>query len=356
MKPLIIFSLIIVAIILLIIAFLYFRPFIIRHDTTMLFTGGLGSGKTLESVKLARVLILKNIFIHYTIGNLKRRCKNAIRKFRNKLRINKYNKLAEKNVFKANEYRRKKPLLNYEKIIKKPLLYSNIPVKYRDKPFKFFSKKKFSQELNVHHITLLAEIREYSVVLIDEFPQFISQFEWDEPLVQKNCNEFITFFRHYIGGYLITNAQSEDEIECHFRRKLNIGTWCFNMKKWPLPIKPFCWFYTVRMCDFMLSENITTMSTTYIEENTKLHFGLFPRKAYDSRCYSIRYDRIKKTKLKKWKKLKTNKVLKLKPYISPLDTETTEQQIGTMKAQITKLERNKDDHENNGRKTQPQTN
>ena len=52
--------------------------------------------------------------------------------------------------------------------------------------------------------------------MIDEFPQFISQFEWDIDIVQKNANEFITYFRHYIGGNLILNAQSEDEIEGHF--------------------------------------------------------------------------------------------------------------------------------------------
>ena len=55
---------------------------------------------------------------------------------------------------------------------------------------------------------------------------------WDEKLVQDNANEFITFFRHYIGGYLIINAQSEAEIEVHFRRKLNQAIWCYDFKKW----------------------------------------------------------------------------------------------------------------------------
>ena len=178
--------------------------------------------------------------------------------------------------------------------------------------------------------------------MIDEFPQFISQFDWDIELVQKNCNEFITFFRHYIGGHLIINAQSEDEIECHFRRKLNIGVWCFDFHVWPLPFLPL--FYTNRMCDFMLSENVTTMSTTYIEENTRIHFGLFPRKAYDTRCYSPRYEKvhIKVKKTKKWQKLKTVEVLRLRKYISPLDTKTTVKQVENMEKQAELLERNED--------------
>lgn len=98
------------------------------------------------------------------------------------------------------------------------------------------------------------------------------------------------------------------------------------------------------MCDFMLSENITTMSSTYIEENTKLHFGLFPRKAYDTRCYKPRYEKVHEKILKtaKWKKLQTVEVLRLRKYISPLDTKTKPQQITAMINEAEKLERNED--------------
>lgn len=323
---------IIASIVLLIILYKWLKPYIIKHDTTILFTGGLGSGKTLESVKKAILLTRKNRFFKYYFYNWKiKHFNNPCRQRRNNRA---YIKILKYILFGKKAKIRQKDIL---KPRKKPLLYSNIPINF--KPHTWSFQKEWSTKLTVKHIMLIKEINEYSVVLIDEFPQFISQFEWDVDLVQKNCNEFITFFRHYIGGHLIINAQSEDEIECHFRRKLNQGIWCFDFKK-----HLFGLFYTNRMCDFMLSENITTMSTTYIEENTKLHFGLFPRKAYDSRCYSIRYDRVP-TKLittAKWKTLKTREILKLKPYISPLDTKTTLQQIDTMEKEIEKLERNKD--------------
>ena len=78
----------------------------------------------------------------------------------------------------------------------------------------------------------------------------------------------------------------------------------------------------------VLSDQVQTMSTTYIEDNTKLHFGLFPpRKTYDTRCYSPRYKNIfkKDEKQPRYKALKTTKVLRLVKYISPLDDTTTEQ-------------------------------
>ena len=316
------------------------KPYVIKHDTTILFTGGLGSGKTLESVKKAIILTRKNRFFKYAWPNFKIKIKNKVKRFKNLLRKNKRIKLLKKGYTVEQIEEKVKPYLVCEELKRKPLLYSNIPINFRTHLFGI--KKEWSTQLDVYHILLLKEINEFSVVMIDEFPQFISQFDWDIDLVQKNANEFITFFRHYIGGHLIINAQSEDEIECHFRRKLNIGIWCYDFHIWPLPILPL--FYTNRMCDFMLSENITTMSTTYIEDNTKLHFGLFPRKAYDSRCYSERYDKvhIKILNTKKWRKLKTKEVLRLKKYISPLDTKTTLDQVKKMEQEADKLERNDD--------------
>lgn len=328
-----IFSIIII-VILTVILYKWLKPYIIKYDTTILFTGGLGSGKTLESVKKSILLVRKNRVFKYYLHNWW--VKNFSTPYRHRKNNKKLLKMA-KATFKNRDVKPFK-LMKYKKLNKMPYLYSNIPVNFKTHSW-FWSKREWATKLTVKHIMLIKEINEYSVVLIDEFPQFISQFEWDVDLVQKNCNEFITFFRHYIGGHLIINAQSEDEIECHFRRKLNIGIWCFDFKK-----HLFGLFYTNRMCDFMLSENVQTMSTTYIEENTKLHFGLFPRKCYDSRCYSVRYEKVP-TKListAKWRDLKTKEVLKLKPYISPLDTKTTPRQIENMEREIEKLERNND--------------
>lgn len=312
---------IIAAIVLIFLLYHWIKPYVIRHDTTILFTGGLGSGKTLESVKTAIVLIRKQRLVKYKIYN-------AFTKFINLFKILHNNRVDKKG---KGKYWKLKPLR------KKPMLYSNIPIQYKTHFWTSKKNREWSVMLTEEHITLLKEITEYSVVMIDEFPQFVNQFMWNEDIVQNNLNEFITFFRHYIGGYFICNAQSENEIEVHFRRKLNQAIYSYNFRKWCFGL-----FYTNRMLDIMLSENVSTMTTAQAEENTKLHFGLFPpRNTYDSRCYSIRYENIleKAIPRQKWEHLKTNKVLRMKEYISPLDIETTKEEKLKQLATIERLHR-----------------
>lgn len=324
-----------------IILFFVLKPYFMKHDTTFTFVGGLGSGKTLEMSKTGVVLIRKQRLVKYYLYNFNNKWINGIRKLKNKLRTKKLAKLESQGKYDlAMEYTKRKPLLEMRKDRKKPLVYSNYPIHFRT--HLLGTKKEWSTQLQPEHLLLLKEINEYSVVLIDELPQFVSQFDWDIELVQTNMNEFITYFRHYIGGYLGITAQSVDEIECHIRRKLNQAIWCFDMH-----VLPFKWcpiFYYNRMCDYQLSDQVSTISTTYIEDNTKLHFGLMPRKLYDTRCYRPRYEKVntKVIETKKWRQLTTKEVLRLREYVSPLDTKTTPQQIKTMEREIAKLERNND--------------
>ena len=301
----------------LVILWKVFKPYIIRHDTTACFVGGLGSGKTLSSIaKLAVILIRKNRFIHYTLyNNIKRPICNFFIKL-----INFKHRLYNGN----KKHKKIKKIYDLKPKRKEPKLYTNIPVHYKKHMWFWMHERVWAEKFKASHMMCLEEIIEYSVVAIDEFPQFINQFNWNNEIIQKNVNEFITYFRHYIGGYFIINAQSIDEVVCQVRRKLNQATWCFDFKKygWPIPL-----FYTIRMCDIQLSDEITTISTTFIEENTKLHFGLFPpRKTYDSRCYSIRYKNVfKKAYIDEvYDNLKTSKILRLVKYKSPLDDTTTE--------------------------------
>lgn len=333
---------IIVGIILILILIVKLRPYVMRHDTTILLSGGLGSGKTLEAVKKTQVLIQLQRLLHYYWPNFKIKIKNKIIKAKNKHREKQYLKAIKKGKDPQTAYKElQEKKLKYIPAKDKPLVYSNMPIHF--KKHLFGVKKEWSKKLTIEHLLLLKKINEYSIVVMDEMPQFVSQFDWDEPLVQKQLNEFITFFRHYISGYLIITAQSEDEIECHFRRKLNQGIWCFDFHAWPCRFMPL--FYTNRMCDYTISDNIQTMSTTYIEENTRLHFGLFPRKAYDSRCYKPRYKNVEKyaekktIKPAKWTKLTTTEVLRFKQYKSPLDSQTTQKEIIDLTKTAEKLQR-----------------
>lgn len=293
-----------------------FKPYFIRYDTTICINGGLGAGKTLTSVKTAVVLIRKQRFFKYKCYNFFARIKNWFIRSINKHRVKLNNKHSKDKNYVLKKY------IDEIQYRKKPMLYSNIPIHFKKSLFGF--KREWSKVLTAPMLMCLEEITEYSVVMIDELPQFINQFNWDEELIQKNVNEFITFFRHLVGGYFIVNCQNLSDVVVQIRRKLNQAIWCFDCKVWPLPFIPI--FYTCRMCDIMLGEEVQTMSTTYIEENTRIHFGLMPAKnTYNSRCYSERYKNIyKDTKgQQRFSKIKTNKVLRLMQYESPLDDTTT---------------------------------
>lgn len=349
MKAYGILTLIIIAIIIIIIAIFVIKPYVVRHPTIECYTGELGGGKTIHSVKYGIVAIRMQRLIYYYFGNFKIKIQNAFIKLGNKIRKRhaqqKYKRYIKKGMTPQQAYKKRgelkqKPL---KQLRQKPLLYSNIPMHFRSHLLGF--KKEWSTKLEVKHLILRKRIREYSVVITDEMPSFLSQFDWDNPLVQTNLGEFITFFRHYIGGKWIINAQDANEIEVHIRRKINIAVWCSDFKVWPCRLLPL--FYTCRMCDMIINDSIQTVSTTYLEENTKLHFGLFPRKVYDSRCYRPRYDLVdryddKIIKTAKWSNLQTTEVLRLRQYVSPLDTKTTEKQVRAMDKLAEKLERNED--------------
>lgn len=316
--------LIIFGVIGLIILYRILKPYFIKYNTTLLITGELGAGKTLTAVKTAQVLIRKMRFKVNFYNKIKRPIINKWRKHKNK-------KLQKNNLDPI-------PLLEKKR---KPQLISNMPIHFKPK---FFNKKReWSVKLTAEMILLIEKMPEYSIFLIDEMPQLVNQFNWDEELVQKNLNEFITFFRHYYGSHLIMTSQSTSDIVVQVRRKCNQAVWCYHMWK-----APFKLFYTIRMCDMMLNDNIQTMTNTYIEENTRLHFGLFPKKGtYDSRCYSERIKNayIEKQRFTRWNKLKTNEIIRMEEYISPLDDKTTNTQKKYMLKHIESLKSIKEQKE-----------
>ena len=317
---------IVVGIVGLIIIYKTLKPYFLRYDTTMLVCGGLGSGKTLTLTKTAIVLIRRNRLTKYYLYNFFVKiynyfitAGNKAKKKRNKKLSNKLstNKITQENYErKFKKYKLTKPLR------RKPMLYSNYPIHF--KTHLFGAKREWSKQLKASHILLLEEQAEFSVVVIDELPQFINQFNWNEELVQKNVNEYITYFRHYIAGHFLASCQSVDDCVVQIRRKLNQAIWCFDFKKWFFGL-----FYTIRMCDIILSDQVSTISTTFIEENTRLHFGLFCKKGtYATRCYKNRYKNIYLDYQtgQKFNNIFTNKVLRLQQYESPLDDVRTPQE------------------------------
>ena len=269
--------LIIIIILIIFLAYKFLKPYFIKHDTTILFCGGLGSGKTLNSVKQAIILYRKNL--------MKWRVKKTWHNF--------------KQLFKKKS---KKTQFTQEK----PLFYSTIPIKLG---------KSQSIQLLKQHLTLDLRINQNSIVLIDELPNIVNQFNWNLEDVQTNLNEFITYFRHYINGYLIVNGQAVSEIVKQVRVKLNSYYWCFNFQKF------LFFFYRVRILNSQISENLVSISTEFIENNTRWTYGIIPRKQYNTRAYKHRYDKLTKSKNIPFNSidLTTNKIIKFDNKKSKLD-------------------------------------
>ena len=259
----------------------WLKPYFIKYDTTLLFVGGLGSGKTLNSVKTALTLYKKNV-------GFWKWCR-----FKNKF---------------VNLFRKKDKKIEFT--MKKPKLYSNIPIKLSGPLSK---KDKYSEVLTKEHLTLKSRLVEYSVVLIDETPLLVNQFNYNLEVVKNNLNEFIALFRHYVGGYLILNGQAESEIVKQIRVKLNVYYWCFDFRK-------FWKFYRCRVLQNRVSEETITLNNEFIEENTKKKYGILTKR-YNSRCYRHRYDVVpfKKSYCFARKDLTTDTIISFNKEVSTLN-------------------------------------
>ena len=208
-------------------------------DTVVAFTGGLGSGKSFLSTELAVKLLRR-----------KRR-----------------------EVWFKNLFRKKGEKLPL------PYLYSSIPVEV--------SKKEKAIILTEKHLTLQERLVPGSVCFIDEIGSFCSQFDYKA----KNADvfdEFVRFYRHYTrNGYLVCNDQCSENIVLQVRRRLNTVYNLMGFRKW------FGIFYTVKVRNISVSEEIKTIEEQDTEDNMTTLFGLLPlRKRYDTHCYAPRYDYV----------------------------------------------------------------
>lgn len=268
---------IIVLIILAVVLFKVLKPYFIKYDTTILFTGGLGSGKTLNSVKYALKL--------YKVTCRKIRIKNFFRK-----------------LFKSKK-----------RIIPLPYLISNVPI-YK-KRFFVGDVKYYSRPLTKEILTLQERIPEYSIVLIDEISMLVNQFNWNIDEVQYHLNEFIQLFRHYVGGYLILNAQAESEIVKQVRVKLNSYYICMNFRKF------LFFFYKVDVLHRLCTGGDDVNTTNFVDEDVKTNFGLL-RNIYDSRYLSERYKNVNKVyDSAPHSNPKVKKLIRFKQYKSRCDDE-----------------------------------
>lgn len=223
---------IIVILVILLTVIIIVKPYVEKHDTCILYVGGLGSGKSLISVGQAKRLLHVN---------------------RTKVKI--HNLLHPKD---------KQPI---------PLLYSTIPVR---------DGKGFSIPLNDLTPVLATKIVPRSVVFFDEVSLWLDQMTI-KPANGASIAEFCTLFRHYThGGYIVMNTQNTAKVNYNIRYCLNRGYHLAEFKKlWHV--------YWVKIRDLSLIDDEKSVNTGSLTENYRTKIGIIPfRKVYDTYCYSER--------------------------------------------------------------------
>ena len=234
------------------------RPYVISYDTVLLFTGGLGSGKSLLSTEMALRLLRKNRFKVW-LYNIK------------------------------PWHKEKKP---------RPVLYSSIPFRV--------SRKEWALQLTPEHLLLQKRLIEKSVCFLDELDSFANQFDFKLENILDNFNEYCRLYRHYTkGGYLVTNTQASDNCVLQIRRRINT---CLNLMHFK---KHFWIFYTVKIRNISLSEELKTVENENAEDNMSTKFGFMPIfcRHYDTYCYSDRYLTVPFGEENVYSTLKTNVLL-----------------------------------------------
>lgn len=230
-------------------------------DTVVAFTGGLGSGKSFMSVDM---------------------CVRLLRRQRRKVLL--HNLLHPKDKWE------------------RPLMYSSIPVKV--------GRKEMATILTDGHLLLQERIVPNSVVFIDEIGGYCSQFDYRATNTEI-FDEFVRFFRHYTkGGYLVVNDQCSENIVLQVRRRLNTVYNLMAFRIWPAKWLPL--FYTVKVRNITVSEEIKTIEEQDTEDNMTTYFGIMPLfRRYDTHCYSHRYDRVTKQNNVQFTQMKQDKILRI---------------------------------------------
>lgn len=232
----------------------------ITHDTIITFTGTLGSGKTFNAVKY------------------------AIKTYKKYLRQWKWKKALSFKPLKTP----------------KPILITNIPLKY---------KGKYTYILDVKQLLFERQIPYKSVVLIDEIGQVASQMDYTNAYVMEDLQKFIRFFRHVVDGRLILTDQCTANINLAIRRR--IGT-VYNLSNFRTIL--FGIFYICNCRKLEMSDDNVQNVNVMNNNDVPYLFGFVGKtfKNYDTRCYSILYENIQQLEnVRQWSSMKTKEFIQL---------------------------------------------
>lgn len=182
----------------------------------------------------------------------------------------------------------------------KPLLYSNIPLKYKyycplTKDL-IYRKKRFNYK---------------SVLLLDECSLLADQMDYKNAELSERLSELYKLYRHETrGGYCIANSQSISDM--HYSFKYCISDYFYIHSKIRLPF-----FSIVKIQEYAYSsENaVQQVNNGDVEDNSKVFiFSNKYFKNYDTFCHSVYTDKLKR--VYKTMNITNRKHLKSRDYLS----------------------------------------
>ena len=217
----------------------------IPRSYTMLFTGQPGSGKDVTAVPIA-------ISMYY----------------RNLRKVQRYN------------------FFHPHKRMELPRLYSNIGLR--------IGKAEWSYVLEADHLLLRKSVPRYSVFYVSELTKFVSQYDWQNPNVVKNLEEFFTMNRNYNDICFIANTQAFDKAPKQLREILGSYIHCRSFRK-------FLRFYEVSVRNVSCINDVEVQVQGNVEEAYSKIRGIFPKiKQFDSNCYRHLYFSVPRGSDQQW--------------------------------------------------------
>lgn len=234
----------------------YVKSFKIKRECVILFTGTMGSGKSLLGVR--QTLANRNY------QDLKRMLSNAA------VILN------PGRVF-ANLFRKKKNRKPLHKINRaKPLVFSNIPI-----------RSKYYRPLTSEMLLKKEALPENCCIFCDEFGSTIaSQYDWEDVVVREELTAFFRYCRHWLNALIVITDQTSSSIPKMVRERVSGEYHLSKFRKWAY------FFYKIDVYPVLhITDDTTNTIDTTEPESVPYLFGFLGKPKYNSRCFVETYQK-----------------------------------------------------------------
>ena len=216
--------------------YVIFFSYKLKLQTINCYTGGLGSGKTLQATKTALKLRNRSLLAHYLFH----------------WNLGKFAKFSDKFNVRC--------------------IYSNYPILIK----KEGNTAVFSEPLKREHILGVERVKENSIIVLDEAQiMFPNQRNRSDPEVIWN----LTFARHFHNSTIIMCTQSIGNIDVAIRRVVNV---IYNFSSFRKLI-PIIGLYKVDVNKINYMEDVVVNVNDINTDNDLRVYGVFGKRRYNSR-------------------------------------------------------------------------